>query len=145
MFDAEVFKTMIKERSSYDPNDDFAVEALWERMVVLVSSDLEGAIHYIRNYITNEELYWFSEAFDQIVEKTQSLEFLEAVLDAAGRISDFDERNNILMDVSYATGYFINDDDDTIRNHIFKLQKDRFDYYCEVRRPEFIINEKKEP
>lgn len=105
MFDADRFNKVIKNRVNLDPNNDPARCECWEELVAIAVDDIEGLIAYIQEQITVFELYWFSEVYEEVVEATQSVAFLDAIVSAAERIADPVVKASILQEVEDARGY----------------------------------------
>lgn len=49
-----------------------------------------------------------SEVFEEIIEKTQSKELLQALLERSNKVVDEDDRKEILQEVGYAEGHLNN-------------------------------------
>lgn len=77
----ELLKRIIYHSKSLDPNDDFEQEKCWKEMTDILSNDVPSAIHFLENECTEEEFYWLSPVFEDVAEKTQSKEFIQALRD----------------------------------------------------------------
>lgn len=53
--------------------------AYWEAAVDAALQSVPNTIHYLQRDCTDEEFFWLSEIFEELVKKTQSVELLEAL------------------------------------------------------------------
>ena len=60
----------INRRKSLELNDDFALEECWNTETDILSSDIPKAIDFI-NTCSEDEFFWLSEVFDDVISKTQ--------------------------------------------------------------------------
>lgn len=75
------FLTM-KEAAQFrvtESDDNYWVEDYWKAAIKVFTRDVDQAIAFFRDECTDEELYWLSEIFEEIIDKTQSRELLETL------------------------------------------------------------------
>ncbi len=76
-------KTTIEERirncDELQDNWDYGIEQCWKCLVDILSGNVPETIDYVLNFCSDEELYWISEVFEDIAEKTQSKELVRAL------------------------------------------------------------------
>lgn len=78
MMNAARLREIIKLCDLLDPNDDFGIEKCWDEMIQILSCDVNETIAYFSNDCTDEEFYLLSSIFEDVVEKTQSAELIQA-------------------------------------------------------------------
>lgn len=54
---------------------------------------------------TDEELYWLGEVYDDIMEKTHSVAFIEALRERVTRVENPEWKTDILEDIRTAAEY----------------------------------------
>lgn len=70
---------LLKERATLDDNDSDAVDKCCKKVVNMLSEDINATISFMDTECTEDEFSWISEVFDEIVEKTQSQEFIDCL------------------------------------------------------------------
>lgn len=76
----------------------------WEMMVKQFIKDISLSMKFIENEITDEELYYLSELFDEILLKTKSPKLLQTLGQRASRVRDEQCRQEILNELNDAKG-----------------------------------------
>jgi hypothetical protein len=102
---AEEFREVLALRKKLHPEDDFETEEMWKKETEILSRDMQKTIDFLENECTAEELYWISEVFDEVVEKTQSKEFIECLYRVVEKYPAESEEHRILVFIHYAEGY----------------------------------------
>ena len=87
-----------------DPDNYYEV-TLWEEEVDLFCEDLNAGIQFITTICTDEELYWLGEVYDDIMEKTRSKAFIDALRERAERVDNKAWKAVILEDIRTAAEY----------------------------------------
>lgn len=59
--------------------DNYWIEDYWKAAIEMFTKDIVVTINFVKNDCDNEELYWLSEIFEEIVEQTQSKEFISVL------------------------------------------------------------------
>ncbi len=63
----------------HENEDNYWEVAYWEAAVDAALQSVPNTIHYLQRDCTDEEFFWLSEIFEELVKKTQSVELLEAL------------------------------------------------------------------
>ena len=85
--------------------DRYYYVMLWEDEVRAFASDMDACIQFVRCDCTDEELYWLSEVFDDIMEKTRSAEFLQCLRKRAQQVENPEWKADILECIAFAALY----------------------------------------
>ena len=91
-----------------EPGAYYFPDPWWEKEVDAIVTDLETAIEFITNECSDEELYWLAEVFDDVMDKTRSIEFLNSLRQRAQSVENPEWKQSILEDIHTASEY-IND------------------------------------
>lgn len=98
------FHGVIKERIT-NPNANNYEPYWWDKELKVILADLPRSIRFIREACTDEELYWLGEIFDDIMEKTRSVDFLDSLRERAERVTNPEWKKDILSDIRDAAAY----------------------------------------
>ncbi len=94
------FKAAIKYRiyvqEISDGEWDEGLQKAWNLLIDAVCKDIDESIEYIKNECTADEFSYLSEVMEEIAEKTQSQEFIDALYETAKKYPEETERYNIL-------------------------------------------------
>lgn len=85
--------------------DDYYEESVWKEETDAICMDIPAAIHFILHDCSDEEFQWLSEVFDDVMEKTRSLDFLNCIRQRVQRIKDDGKRAELLEDMKTAEEY----------------------------------------
>ncbi len=77
----------LTHRITLHVNDDFGIEKSWKKLTEILSENIDDAIRFINNTCTDEELFWLSEVFEDIAEKTQSKELIQALRNRLAKVT----------------------------------------------------------
>ncbi len=99
------FSAILAERQALHLNDDWGLEAVWEKEISLLTKNMEETIAYISSECTEEHLVWMSEVFEQIVQVTQSIAFLECLKERVKKVENIEYSERIQMEIEFAEGY----------------------------------------
>lgn len=69
---------IIEERKKKHIEDDYGIQECWEKMIDILSVDVQRTVVYLED-CTQEELYYISEIFEDISQKLQSQMFIECL------------------------------------------------------------------
>ena len=61
------------------PEDDFGIEKCWDQMTDILSQNMAETISFIESDCTDEEFYWLGAIFEDVAERTNSKEFVDAL------------------------------------------------------------------
>ena len=95
---------LINERCT-EPGAYYYPDPWWEKEVEAIVGDMKTAIAFIQNECSDEELYWLSEVFDDVMEKTRSADFLNCIRRRVRRVKDDVRRAELLEDLKTAEEY----------------------------------------
>ena len=98
----EEFQKLIEERKKAEPIVDWEREPAIRKMVTLFTKDIGETIKFVLEDCTDDEYSWLSEIFDQIVQKTKSKEFIEALRKTALKYPEETEKYNIISFIDFA-------------------------------------------
>lgn len=104
MNDYNLLHTVIQDRI-HSPGANYYGPFWWEKEISAFCSDILLSVHFIKEECTDEELYWLSEVFEEIVEKSHSTDFLRAVRERAQLVKNAEWRADILSEVKDAEAY----------------------------------------
>lgn len=94
-------KETIQKRKELDPNDDFPTKDCWNEEIDILTKDIDGAIDFIKT-CTEEEFYWLSEVFDDVISKTQSKVLYQAMVDRNETLENQEFKESNRTDLLYA-------------------------------------------
>ena len=102
-------KAILAKRRTLHPEDDIQIENCWKEEVSLLTNDIDKSIDFIRNHISDDELYWLSEVFDDVVHIISNSEFVETIIRRAANIHDEQKKLSVLSEAEYAKKIIEND------------------------------------
>ena len=76
---AERIRELIKKRSETDDEWAYGVEQCWNELADALLEDLPWTMDFIENECTDEEFTWIQEVWDELVQKTQSIELIKCI------------------------------------------------------------------
>lgn len=97
----ETLHEVIRDRITSEGAQYYALP-WWEKEIAAFTADISIAISFINIECTDEELYWLSEVFEEIVEKTRSADFLDAVSKRSEIVVNQDYKNDIIQEINNA-------------------------------------------
>ncbi len=74
----EIIRERIRIADETEDNWDYGIEQCWKQCTEIFSANIPESVDYFLNQCTDEELYWLSEDFENIAERTQSRDLLIA-------------------------------------------------------------------
>lgn len=98
----EIIKQLIAERKNIHDEDDVRLEKFWEKASTEFAKDINKSIKFMVDDCTGDELTWISEFFEEIVEKTQSKEFIECIRKVCDKYPDIAKKHNIIENLIFA-------------------------------------------
>ncbi|MCD7920307.1 MAG: hypothetical protein LUG45_09635 [Clostridiales bacterium] len=104
MSEIDNLRTLLHTRANGNP-DGYFVDTLWEDEVKCVCSDLAVSIEFVSTKCTDEEFYYLSEIFDDIMEQTRSIDFLKCIRQRAERVENLQWRRELAEDIRFAALY----------------------------------------
>lgn len=70
-----------------ESEDNYWVEDYWKAAIKLFTSDVSATIMFLQNDCNDEELYFLSEIFEEIVEQTQSKELVSVLRSRLAKVT----------------------------------------------------------
>ena len=98
---------LISERRT-EPGAYYFPDPWWKKEVDAIVDDLETAIEFIKCECSDEELYWLAEVFDDVMDKTRSVEFLDSLHQRVQSVENPEWKESILEDIRTASEYIDN-------------------------------------
>lgn len=81
------------------PWNPWSQPAFPQNRIELFLKNLHSPLVFIRNEITDEELLWLSEIFEDIATKTHSMEFIQCVRERATKVENQEWRKDIQQEI----------------------------------------------
>ena len=88
--------------------DEYYEESVWKSEVDAICTDLPAAIDFILSECTDEEFQWLSEVFDDVMDKTRSIEFLDTLRQRVQSVENPEWKESIVEDIRTAAEYIDN-------------------------------------
>lgn len=63
----------------FESENNYWIEEYWKAAIELFTKDITSTIMFLQNDCDDEELYFLSEIFEEIIEKTQSKEIISTL------------------------------------------------------------------
>lgn len=104
MGNIEKLKQYLKIRIHENPDNYYEV-TLWEDETNAVCQDISASIHFVQCECTDEEFYYLGEVFDDIMDKTHSMEFLNCLRERVQRVENPQWKAELLEDIHDAAEY----------------------------------------
>ena len=70
-----------------ESEDNYWVEDYWKATIELSTNDVAATIMFLQNDCDDEELYFLSEIFEEIVEQTQSKELVSVLRSRLAKVT----------------------------------------------------------
>lgn len=70
-----------------ESEENYWVEDYWKATIKLFTTDVNATIMFLQNDCDDEELYFLSEIFEEIVEQTQSKELVSVLRSRLARVT----------------------------------------------------------
>ena len=105
----EELKAVVAERISTDDEWYYGIEQCWNKEIEILTRDISQTINFIENECDDDTFCWIGEVFDEVADRTQSKEFVDAIKRRAAKVVDDEERRSVEVDVRYAE-YKIDDE-----------------------------------
>ena len=105
--DTSYVKELVKQFAKLEPHDSVGQQECWNKMIEILSSDIQESIKFFQNECSVEELYWLSPVFEDVADKTNSQQLIKVWKNNLKRITSKDfgnakrNANNALQNISY--------------------------------------------
>jgi hypothetical protein len=100
----EILKERIRISIETQDNWDFGIGKCCNKLIEVLSEDIDGTIQFLLTDCTEKEFIWISEVFEEIAEKTQSPEFISTLYQVADKYPDAVKKYYLLDTIKYAEG-----------------------------------------
>ena len=104
-----IIKRRIKDDGLDDTPDYWETSSTIKSEIELFTRNLQETIDFLDNDCTAEQLSWMAEVFEEISEKLQSWDFVDALKRTADRFPQESQKYSIFQKIEYAIGQ-LNDD-----------------------------------
>lgn len=84
---ANELRNELSHRLALDINDEYSRDRSWEKMSAILSKNTSETIRFFNTECTDEEFFWLSEIFEEVAEKTQSKELVQALRDRLAKVT----------------------------------------------------------
>ena len=98
----EEIRVAISDRIN-NPNALNYPDPWWEKEITVLTRDLDTTICFIRQVCTDDELFWISEIFDDLIQKTKSDELLKCLRERAETIQDIQKKEEVKKEIEEAS------------------------------------------
>lgn len=99
-----LFHQVIHERMT-NPNANYYEIPWWEAEIKQFTANIQESIRFIENECTDEELYWLSEVFEDIVDRTRSVEFVHCLQMRVQHVENPEWKQSILDEILITLDY----------------------------------------
>ncbi|MCF0215137.1 MAG: hypothetical protein HUK21_01530 [Fibrobacteraceae bacterium] len=100
----EIIQERIRISIETQDNWDYGIEKCREKVIEILSEDIEGSATYIETECTADELSWISEIWDTVAEKTQSIKFIRSLETAIKKYPEEDKKYHLRENIKFAYG-----------------------------------------
>lgn len=87
---------LIAEREATDDEWDYGVEQCHEKLIALLTENINKTIEFLDNDCTANQFSWISEVFEEIARITKSQDFIQALRRLAEKYPEETEKYNII-------------------------------------------------
>lgn len=101
------FSQLLTKRLLLENNDDFGLEKIWKEEILILVKDIKTTNCFILNECSDEDLYWMSEIFEEVVQKTQSKDFINVLRHRVKKVSNKGYQKNIEQEIGFAESCLI--------------------------------------
>lgn len=99
-----LFHQVIRERIT-NPNAKYYADPWWEAEIKQFTANIQESIRFIESECTDEELYWLSEVFEDIVDRTRSVEFVHCLQTRVQHVENSEWKQSILDEILITLDY----------------------------------------
>lgn len=99
------YEQLIAARENLEGDIDYDRNPVIIRMIELLSKDINATVSFLDEECTESQFVWMSEIFDEIVERTKSREFIDALRRTAKKYPQATAKYNIEYFIESAEEY----------------------------------------
>ena len=74
-----LLRKTVAEAIALHPEDDYGFERCCKIMTEILTENMTETVDHLKNQCTDEEFFWIASVFDDVAEKTQSKDFVDAI------------------------------------------------------------------
>ena len=104
MVDFHPLHQVIHERMT-NPNANYYEIPWWEAEIKQFTASIQESIRFIEDECSDEELYWLSEVFEDIVDRTRSMDFVRCLQKRVQQVENPGWKQSILEEIRTASEY----------------------------------------
>lgn len=71
----DLMRKVVQERKEKDIQDDYGIQKCWNKMIEILSRNVQDTIEYLEN-CSEEDLFYISEIFEDVSERLKSKEYI---------------------------------------------------------------------
>ena len=105
MLIGEKYAALVAEREKIGGDIDYDSNHVIREMIDLLTEDVPATVSFLDNECSESQFIWMSEIFDEIVEKTKSKDFIEALRRTARKYPEATEKYNLEYFIDSAEEY----------------------------------------
>ena len=72
----DILDDIISERKSKNIEDDYGIQNCWNKMIDILSKDINETVAYLEN-CSEEDIYYITEVYEDVSEQLLSKEYIE--------------------------------------------------------------------
>lgn len=99
------FNILIQKRKAIEGDVDYDNNPIIKDMIDLMTKNVSQVVNFIMNDCSEEQFIWLSEILDEIIEKTNSPEIIDALRIAAKKYPQATQKYNINYFINSAAEY----------------------------------------
>ena len=89
-------EAIYKERDATHMDDWLKTEETWKKEIEILCENMDETVRYLKEECTAAGFSWISEVMEDVAERTQSLEFVEALYQVAKKYPEEVKKYNIM-------------------------------------------------
>ncbi len=101
MIENEIDKVLTRLKALH-PEDYIAIQKCWDEEIEILTRDMAETISFIENECDDDTFCWIGKVFEDVAERTQSKEFVDAIKNRAEKVVNDEDRRCVYVDVDYA-------------------------------------------
>ena len=98
------YARLVAQRENLEHIVDWESEPVIQKTIQLFTANLQETIDFLDHDCTADQFSWMSEVFDEISEKLQSWEFIDALRRTAAKYPEETRKYNVLRFIETAEG-----------------------------------------
>ncbi len=114
MFNETKFHDLLQKRINTSDEWYDGLNAVWNELTDLICENINDSIEFLLNKCSEEDFSWLSEFFEQVIEKSLSQEYIDALRVVAAKYPEETSKYNIIEfidDAQARLDYLLNPED----------------------------------